>query len=159
MSNFEALTLILSCVAVIVSLAVWNGQRKLQREANDLQRVTAELSRKQLQLIEEQEQSKFAAKLALSLTKDGKGYKLVLANKGEADALAVDLRPIGTTIENNYLIASELEEKLPIKRLRSGEEVRFLAALSMGTPIVSEFHVSWHNADGTTGMEDFSVSF
>jgi len=155
MSNFEALTLILSCVAVIVSLAVWNGQRKLQREANDLQRVTAELSRKQLQLIKEQEQSKFA----LSLTKDGKGYKLVLANKGEADALAVDLRPIGTTIENNYLIASELEEKLPIKRLRSGEEVPFLAALSTGTPIVSEFHVSWHNADGTTGMEDFSVSF
>ena len=155
MSNFEALTLILSCVAVIVSLAVWNGQRKLQREANDLQRVTAELSRKQLQLIKEQEQSKFA----LSLTKDGKGYKLVLANKGEADALAVDLRPIGTTIENNYLIASEMEEKLPIKRLRSGEEVRFLAAVSMGTPIVSEFHVSWHNADGTTGMEDFSVSF
>ena len=155
MSNFEALTLILSCVAVIVSLAVWNGQRKLQREANDLQRVTAELSRKQLQLIKEQEQSKFA----LSLTKDGKGYKLVLANKGEADALAVDLRPIGTTIENNYLIASELEEKLPIKRLRSGEEVRFLAAVSMGTPIVSEFHVSWHNADGTTGMEDFSVAF
>jgi len=155
MSNFEALTLILSCVAVIVSLAVWNGQRKLQREANDLQRVTAELSRKQLQLIKEQEQSKFA----LSLTKDGKGYKLVLANKGEADALAVDLRPIGTTIENNYLIASEMEEKLPIKRLRSGEEVRFLAAVSMGTPIVSEFHVSWHNADGTTGMEDFSVAF
>ena len=158
MSDFETLTLVFSAVALLVSLVVWNGQRKLQREANDLQRVTAELSRKQLQLIKEQEGRKFTAKLALSLTTDGEGYKLVLKNEGEADALAVDLRPIGTTVENNYLITSELEEKLPIKRLRSGESVRFLAAIASGTPIVSEFHVSWHNADGTTGMEDFSVS-
>jgi hypothetical protein len=158
MSDFEALTLVLSCIAVIVSLIVWSGQRKLQREANDLQKVTAELSRKQLQLIKEQEQRKFVAQLGLSLVKDGKGYKLVLANKGEADALAVDLRPVGSTIEHNFLIASELKDKLPIKRLRGGEEVRFLAAIGLGTPFVSEFHVSWQNADGSTGMEDFSVS-
>ena len=158
MSDFEALTLVLSCVAVIVSLVVWSGQRKLQREANDLQKVTAELSRKQLQLIKEQEQRKLTALLALALVKDGKGYKLVLSNKGEAEALAVDLRPMGATIEHNFLIASELQETLPIKRLRGGDEVRFLAAVAHGTPFVSQFHVSWQHADGSTGMEDFNVS-
>jgi hypothetical protein len=119
MSDFEALTLVLSCIAVIVSLVVWSGQRKLQREANDLQKVTAELSRKQLQLIKEQEERKITAQLGLSLVKDGKGYKLVLTNKGEADALAVDLRPTGSTVEHNFLNASELQDKLPIKRLRT----------------------------------------
>lgn len=81
MSAFELLSVVLSGIAVLVSLLVWSGQRKLQREANDLQGITADLSRKQLQLIKEQEQGKFAASLSLSLVRDGKGYKLVLRNK------------------------------------------------------------------------------
>jgi hypothetical protein len=158
MSNFELVSLVLSCLAVLVSLVVWSGQRKLQREANELQRFTAELSRKQLQLIKEQEQTRFAAKLSLSLVMDGKGYKLVLSNKSSADAIAVDLRPTGATAQDSFLIKSDLEAKLPIKRLRAGEEVRFLAALHLGTPSVNHFHVTWQNADGTTAMEDFAVS-
>jgi hypothetical protein len=158
MAQFELLSVILSCIAVLLSAIVWNGQRKLQREANDLQRVTADLSKKQLQLIKEQEQQKYSAKLALSLVQDGRGYKLVLKNKSDVDALAVDLRPLGNTVDNNFLIESELQEKLPIKRLRGSEEVRFIAAISMGTPSVSEFHVTWQNSDGSTAVENFSVS-
>lgn len=158
MSAFELLSVVLSGIAVLVSLLVWSGQRKLQREANDLQRITADLSRKQLQLIKEQEQGKFAASLSLSLVRDGKGYKLVLRNKSEVDALVVDLRPTKPTLGDSFLIESELKEKFPIKRLRGGDEVRLIAAVALGSPTVSEFHVTWQNADGSTAMEDFSVS-
>jgi hypothetical protein len=158
MSQFELLSVILSCIAIGLSLIVWGGQRKLQREANDLQRITADLSRKQLQLIKEQEQEKYSAKLSLSLVKEGKGYRLIVKNCSSVDAIAVDVRPTGKTVENNFMIDSEVREKLPIKRLRGGEEVRFLAAVSLGTPIVSSFHVTWQNTDGSTAMEDFSVS-
>lgn len=157
-SNFELLSMVLSCVAVLVSLMVWNGQRKLQREANDLQKFTADLSRKQLQLIKEQEQSKFSAKLALSLVKDGRDYKLVLRNKSDVDALTVDLRPTKPALADSFLSESELQEKFPIKRLRGGDEVRLIAAVALGTPSVSEFHVTWKNADGSSAIEDFSVS-
>ena len=158
MTQFEFVSLVLSGVAVLVSLVVWNGQRKLQREANELQRVTADLSRKQLQLIKEQEASKHQAKLALALVPDGRGYKLVLSNNGPADALAVDLRPIGSTAADSFLVESELKDKLPHKRLRSSEQLRFIAAVTPDTPAVQEFHVTWQNADGSTAMEHFAVS-
>ena len=158
MTQFELVSLILSGIAVLVSLIVWNGQRKLQREANELQRTTAELSRKQLQLIKEQEAAKYQAKLALDLVPDGRGYKLVLSNTGAADALAVDLRPIGSSATETFLVDSELQDKLPHKRLRSGEQIRFIAAVSLGSAAVHEFHVTWQNEDGSTAMEEFVVS-
>ena len=158
MSPFELVSVILSGIAVLVSLVVWNGQRRLQREANELQRVTSDLSKKQLQLINEQESAKHQAKLSLDLVRDGKSYRLILSNKSSADALAVDLRPTGTASEESFLIESELAEKFPHKRLRSGEQIRLIAAITLGSPLLSTFHVTWHNANGSTAMEEFTVS-
>jgi hypothetical protein len=55
MSTFEALSLVVGCLALAVSLLVWSGQRRLQREANELQRATSELAKKQAELLEKQE--------------------------------------------------------------------------------------------------------
>ena len=55
MSTFEVLSVLLSCLALLVSLVVWSGQRRLQKEANDLQKATAELSKRQYQMLEKQE--------------------------------------------------------------------------------------------------------
>ena len=122
------------------------------------QKVMADLSKKQLQLIKEQESVKHQAKLALDLVRDGKGYRLILSNKSNADALAVDLRPVETASDESFLIESELAEKFPHKRLRAGEQIRLIAAIALGTPQVSTFHVTWQNADGSTAMEEFTVS-
>ena len=158
MTKFELLSTLLSCIAAVVSLVVWSGQRKLQRESNELQRITAELSRKQLTLLKEQEQSKLVAKLALSLVQDGKNYRLILRNTSDAEALGVDLRPVNPSLEESCLIPSEHASKFPVQRLRPGEEVRLIAALAISSPLVHEFAVAWKNADGSTTMEDFRVS-
>jgi len=55
MSTFEALSLIVACIAMLVSLAVWAGQRRLQQEANDLQRTMASLAQQQSALLRKQE--------------------------------------------------------------------------------------------------------
>lgn len=48
MTYFEVLTLLLSCLAVVLSLYTLREQRKLQREANDLQKPASELAKRQL---------------------------------------------------------------------------------------------------------------
>jgi hypothetical protein len=45
------LSVFLGCIATLVSLVVWFGQRKIQKEANDLQRATSELAKKQLEIL------------------------------------------------------------------------------------------------------------
>lgn len=46
MSEYEVLSVILSSLAALISLIVWNGQRKLQRESLDMQKATAGLAKK-----------------------------------------------------------------------------------------------------------------
>ena len=72
MSIFEILTLALSLLAIIISGFAIQGQRatsraqnKLQRESNDLQRSTALLAEKQLEMIQKNSEEK--AKLRLDL--------------------------------------------------------------------------------------------
>ena len=56
MTTFETLTLLAALLAVAVSLYTLHEQRKLQKEANELQRATAELAKKQIADLEEQEE-------------------------------------------------------------------------------------------------------
>jgi hypothetical protein len=58
------LSIIVSCLAAVISLVVWSGQRKLTRESNDLQRATAELAKKQLELLLREEKGKNTATIA-----------------------------------------------------------------------------------------------
>jgi hypothetical protein len=72
LSKYEILSIALGCIATFVSLVVWFGQRKMQKEANDLQLATSELSKKQLEILLREEKGKNAARLSFDLFKDGK---------------------------------------------------------------------------------------
>jgi len=158
MTTFGLISVLLSGLAMLLSLIVWNGQRKLQREANDLQKVTAELSKKQLPQINSQESDRQKARLCLELARQGNGYRLILSNAGPADAFVVDLRPTGRSVDNHPVVESELKEKFPHKRLRTGDQIRLIAGIAGDGPPVHEFHVTWKNEDGSTAMEDFTVT-
>lgn len=95
MSQYEILATVISCIAVLVSLISWNGQRtlqretnlqheKLQREANELQRATSELAKKQLELLNREERGKNTARLSLDLLREGNNFRFQLTNIGEA---------------------------------------------------------------------------
>jgi hypothetical protein len=153
-TKYEILSTLVSCIAAFISLVVWGGQRKLQREANDLQRVTAKLAEKQLEMIHREEKGKNTARLTLSLIKDGKSYRFRISNIGEVDALNVDFELLPDDPDKSPLIKSEIKEKLPAKRLSPGTSVSLIAALHMSSPTAYSAKLRWSNPDGSTSEEE-----
>lgn len=154
MSTYEALSVVIACVAAIVSLVVWNGQRKLQREANDLQRATSELARKQLEILLREEKGQNTARLSLSLERDGKGFRFRLRNISDVDAKDVEFELLLKRPEDNPLIKSDYDQKFPLKRLQPGESVALIAAIHLGSPTAFNALVKWTNPDGSKVEEE-----
>jgi hypothetical protein len=157
-TQYEILTIVLASVAVIVSLVVWNGQRKMQREANDLQRATSELAKKQLEILLREEKGKNTARLSLQLYRDGKTYRFRVSNISDVDAKDVDMQLIMQKKEDNPLIASEYSEKFPIKRLQPGTSVSLIAAIHLGSPSAYNALLKWSNPDGSRVEEETYVA-
>lgn len=158
MSQYELLATLLACFAVLVSVIAWNGQRKLQREANDLQRATAKLAEKQLELLLRDERGKSFARLSLDLFRDDKTYRFRLTNVGEADARDVEMNLILQRPEDNPIVESEYAEKFPLKRLMPGSSVTLMAAIHLGSPSAFNAILGWTNPDGTLVVEDAYVA-
>ena len=157
MSDFEILSILVACLALVISLVTFSGQRRLQREANELQKTTAALSKRQLELIEEQEHVKAEAKLSLSLVEDGRGHKLILRNLGPADATEVEIQSLGANPDDVLLVKQEVDAKFPLKRLRPSEEIRMIAAVYLGSPLVFKVLLRWRNGDGAQCEEEHSL--
>jgi hypothetical protein len=158
MSEYEIFSVLLSCIAVIMSLVAWNGQRKLQREANDMQRATAKLAEKQLEILLREEKGKNTARLLLSMVREGKNYRLVLKNVSEVQATDIEIEPLLQRQEDNPIIPSDYAEKFPLKKLPPGAEVGLHAVIYLSSPSAFNFRVSWKNPDGKEVSEEAFVS-
>ncbi|MDF1688375.1 MAG: hypothetical protein P1U35_02060 [Cycloclasticus sp.] len=158
MTNNEVLTLIISCIAAFISLVVWNGQRKLHKESNDLQRATSELAKKQLEILVREDIEKTSARLRLDLVKDGKGYRFIITNIGKVDAMDVDLELLLEKPEHSPLIKSDYEAKLPAKKLSPDSSLSLIAALSFGKPTAFNAKLSWKNPDGGVQQDETYAS-
>ncbi len=154
MSKFEILTILISCVAAVTSLVVWAGQRKLQREANDLQRATSELAKKQLELLVREEKGKNTARLALALVRDGKSYRFQVKNVSDVDATNVELKLLVERPQDDPIIESEYKQKFPAKRLSPGSTISLIAALHQGSPSAFNALLKWVNPDGSISEEE-----
>lgn len=158
MSLFEALTVILACIAVIVSLIAWTGQRRLQREANDMQRATAELAKKQLEILLREEQGKNKARLSLQLVRDGKTFRFCITNISDVDAHDVEMELLLSKPGDNPIISSEYARKFPAKRLSPNTSVTLIAALHLGSPTAFNARLRWKNPDGAQVEEETYVA-
>lgn len=148
-TQYEILTLVIACIAAIVSLVTWNGQRKLQREANDLQRATSELAKKQLEILSREDKEKTQARIALDLVKDGKSFRFRLSNISAVDAHDVDMELLLDNPKDSPIIKSEYEQKMPAKKLSPGSAVTLIAALHLGSPTAFNARLKWRNPDGS----------
>ena len=157
MTQYEALSITVSCIAAFGTLYVWFGQRKLQREANDLQRATAELAKKQLELIALDQERRSKARLRLTLEQEGRDYYFLVTNIGEVPAQNVEVRLVLENPSDSPLIAEEYAEKFPVKRLPPGGSVSLIAALAFGSPSAYEAVLKWTNPDGSSAEEDAYV--
>ena len=150
MSKFEVITIVIACLSAFISLLAIAGQRKLQREANDMQRATSRLAEKQLEILEREDKLKKEARVRLDLVNEGKGrYRFRLTNISAQEAQNVNLKLLLKKESDNPIIKSEYEKKLPAKILSSGSSISLIAALHMGSPTAYNAVVSWVNPDGT----------
>lgn len=149
MTQYEILTLVIACIAALVSLVTWNGQRKLQREANDLQRATSELAKKQLEILSREDKEKTQARIALDLVKDGKSFRFRLSNISTVDAHDVDMELLLDSPKDSPIIKSEYDQKMPAKKLSPGSTVTLMAALHLGSPTAFNARLKWRNPDGS----------
>ena len=153
MSKYEILSVLLGCIATIVSLVVWAGQRRMQREANDLQRATSELAKKQLEILLREEKGENAARLSFDIFKDGKTYRFRITNISDVDAKNVDLRLL-VKPEDSPLVKNDYEAKFPVPKLQPGSSVTLIAAIHLGSPTAYNAVLSWVNPDGTEVSEE-----
>lgn len=158
MSTFELINAFIALLALLASLVTWFGQRKLQREANDLQRATSKLAEQQLQILERQERGRGSARLRVELVPNGRGWQFVLANVGEAEARNVDLRFVLEHDSDSPIISSEYAEKFPLPKLPSGSRVTLIAAMHLGGPSAFNLIIGWTNPAGDRMEEDAYVT-
>lgn len=149
LSNYEALALIVSCISAFIAVLAIAGNRKLQKESNDLQRATSKLAEKQLSILEQKQNSTNSARVKLDLIKEGKGqFKFYLTNISEHDARQVNLSLILDNPSNDPIIKSEYKQKLPVPVLSPGSSVSLIAALHLGSPTAYNALVTWVNPNG-----------
>lgn len=158
MTPYETLSIIIAGIAVIVSLVVWNGQRKIQREANDLQRATAELSKKQLEIIRREEKGKNTARLFIEFFREGKYYRFRITNKSEVEAKDVELEFLLDNPKDSPLIASEYEQKFPAKKISPGHSITLNATMHFSSPLAYNVLLKWTNPDGARTEEETYVA-
>lgn len=157
MTAFEALTLVLACIAVIVSLYTLSEQRKLQKEANELQRSNAELAKRQMQQIEAQEAASKIARLAVDIVQDRTSNRIRISNVGDCDALHVDISFDLSSPLHDPVISTEYQSRFPVARLPGHTWVTMLANIHMNSPTSFNGTISWTNPDGTAMQEPFCV--
>jgi len=154
LTEYEILSVVLGCFALIVSLFVWSGQRKIQNEANNLQRAMADLAKKQLEILIREEKGKNVARLALDLFKDGKTYRFRITNISDVDAKNIQFKLLVKKPEDSPLINSDYESKFPVPMLSPGCSVSLIAAIHMGSPTAYSALLKWTNPDGNEMEEE-----
>ncbi len=158
MSLYELLTLLAACLALIISLIVWFGQRRLQEESNRLQRIMADQSQKQITQMEAEDEQRRQAHLILSLEEHGRDHRLLITNHGPAIARQVQVQSLGTAVEDQLLIEEEVASKFPLDTLMPGSSSSLTACIYMGSPMVFRIRVTWQDGRGILMSEERKVA-
>ncbi len=149
MSRFEAITTILSVIAIGLSIYTLVFQRRLQKESNELQRATAELARRQLATLSRDEEERGKAKLIVDVQNSATSDRFVITNVGATDARDVNFELLLDEANPSPLVDTEYREKLPAPKLSPGQSISLIAALDDQSPSRFKTRLSWLNPDGT----------
>ena len=146
MNTYQTLSILVSILAVIVSVVALIRTRSISAKQLELEKITAELSKKQLEQINNAEIAQTMARIDLELQSEGQNYRLYVVNVGLAEAVNVNLK-----IDNEYnpLLPDEYKEKFPIHILRPGKNVSLFLVDEMGAPSKYEIDLTWQNPDGS----------
>ncbi len=155
MNGIEVVTLLISLLAVVVATVSLVRTRRIAEQQLELEHITAELSRKQLEIINAEEKALKIAHIDVELEGYGNEYKFVISNHGGVEANDVNFHIEG---EDNPLIPNEYEQRIPIKSLKPGKSVKLIASFTLNSPREYNTFVRWLNPDGSQGKEEYYVS-
>lgn len=163
MTLYEFLTLMASVIALVVSAVslvrsrkVAENQLKLTAEQLKLERVTAELSRLQIQHFAEQDALKTKPLLNVAITKTGTSDHFVIANRGQGSAFDLDMELVDCL---DSPLASDASHKLPFPEMRPNTVIKLIAGFHLNSPLKYQVKLTWKEAhDNVQKEEIFWVS-
>ena len=143
MSDFEKLSLVISIVALIISVVSIVRARKTQSAFLEFEKIHVELSKKQLQDLDEIESNKNKTNLSVNIY-DGSMY---IKNRG--NTVATEITIDFSNPEDDCIIVSE-KDKLPYPMLNPSEEFKLIASYDTSeAPQLVPIKMKWKNMDGT----------
>ena len=159
MTKFELVNILVSLLAVVISATAMVRTRKSNEALVELERVHADLSRKQLELIGNDEESRQLANVSIKLINvPPSNYSIKVENLGRASASEVTVEA-AHDCEYDPLIKNDYDSKMPYPRLNAGESITLVASVPMSlTKRVFPFNVRWANDDGSIGENRYVVS-
>ena len=152
MSTYETLSVVVSCLAAIIAIVVWIGQRRLAKESLELQRATANLAKKQLEILNREEESQGRPILSVDLLKVERSYRFQVTNIGDATAHDVSIKLLLENPKDDPIVASEYKDKLPVRSLGPGGNFSLIAALHLGSPTGYNILLTWKDPNGEAAV-------
>ena len=152
----EWISLYIALLAVIISTISLIRTGKLGREQLKLQRISAKLTERELELIERSEIEKDLPKISVEMLKYDTSYKFLVKNIGSGTAFNLRFDIIET--KGACLLLPTLNSKFPHQELKSGETIRLNAIADAGIPIKYLVQLSWKNSKGVECSETYHVT-
>ena len=146
MSNFEVLSLFISTLAVLIATVSLIRTRTLAKEQLELERVTAQLSKLQIESITETKINSTKPKFNVSLTKLGKSYNFYISNTGQGSAYNVSFELIDC--ENSPLSTGEILDIFPYQEMKPSSRIKLIASIHIGSPIKYQSKITWQDENG-----------
>jgi len=151
-SKYEIISTLVSVLAIIVSTISLVRTRKLAKEQLELEKVTAELSRLQIEGIEQDKAEKTKPKFNVTLSKLGKSYYFYISNTGQGTAYNVNFELVDC---EDSPLTSDASEKFPHPEMKSNSRVKLFAAIDMQSPLKYQAKVMWQDAEQENHDEKF----
>ncbi|MCH8879577.1 MAG: hypothetical protein IID34_06795 [Planctomycetes bacterium] len=158
MTQYEIISSLIAILAVWISTVSLMRARKVQARQLEFEAVTAALAKRQLELIEKEENTQDQARVTADLVKVGKAdYRFVITNEGSAVASDVtfDIDPASS---DNPLMENQCQRKLPYPSLQPTHSFTLIAALHSESAMSYDTHLKWKNPDGSQGDNAVHVS-
>ncbi len=152
MSKYEIISTLVSVLAIIVSTISLVRTRKLAKEQLELERVTAELSRLQIEGIEQEKAEKTKPNFNVTLSKLGKSYYFYITNTGQGTAYNVNFELVDC---EDSPLTSDVSEKFPHPEMKLNSRVKLIAAIHMQSPLKYQAKVTWQDAERKNHDEIF----
>ena len=158
MTTTEIITALISLLAVSVSLVALRRSRQNHAQLLELEKVHAELSRRQIDEIEERKREALKAKLTVRLEKADTDYRFIITNHGQSTASNIYFG-IEQGNEHNPLVGGDFEQKIPFPALAPNESYHLLAHIPLNIrQLTYEISIRWNNPDGTQKREIQNVA-